>query len=129
MNVPVANSPIISIPVSPPTRATRAQLAASADEFAAIASAAIAAAVGNGAPASLLALKLDPNGGPSGVVRENGNSAALREQVVELIRRNLRTGDVVSHGSDEVLILLQGASRQQGSQIAGNKDRRAASTA
>jgi predicted ATPase len=106
-----------SAPAAPPTRATRAQLAASAEEFAALARAAIAAAVANRATASLLALRVDSGNGAS---KDTSNSAALREQVVELIRRNLRAVDVVAHGtSDEVLILLQGASREQGGQIAG----------
>ena len=65
----------------------------------------------------MLALRIDATG--NGASKDTGNSAALREQVVELIRRNLRTGDVVSHAAtDEVLILLHGTTREQGSQIA-----------
>jgi tetratricopeptide (TPR) repeat protein len=106
-----------STPVAPPTRATRAQLAASAEEFAALAKSAIAAAIASAATTSLVALRVDTNG--NGGLKDGGNSAALREQVVELIRRNLRTGDVVSHAaSEDVLILLHGASREQGNQIA-----------
>ena len=105
-----------STPVAPPTRATRAQLVTSAEEFAAIAKAAISGAAG-GAPASLLALKVDAASNPG---KDSANTAALREQVVELIRRNLRAGDVVSHSlAEEVLILLQGASREQASHVAG----------
>jgi predicted ATPase len=50
---------------------------------------------------------------------ENGNQAALREQVVELIRRNLRGNDVVAHSSGEdVLVLLPGAADEQGNHVA-----------
>src|SRR5688572_10035980 len=73
-----------------PTRATRAHLATSAEEFAKVARPAIAAAVAGGAPASLLAVRVDVNGAPAAPTLENGQSAALREQVIELIRRNLR---------------------------------------
>lgn len=103
-----------------PTRATRAQLAASADEFAGAAEPAIASAVSGGAPASLLAVKVDASGAVAGVASENGQTAALREQIVELIRRNLRGNDVVAHASaEEVLVLLHGAAREQGNHVAG----------
>lgn len=106
-----------------PTRATRAILTTSAEEFAGAAGSAIAAAASGGTPASLVAVSVDsalaaPSAG-AGFATDNGNSAALREQVVELIRRNLRGGDVVSYASpDEVLVLLQGAAREQGSHVA-----------
>ena len=47
-------------------------------------------------------------------------SAALREQVIELIRRNLRGYDVVAQSSqDEVVVLLPRAARQEGNHVAG----------
>ncbi|HJQ21628.1 MAG TPA: AAA family ATPase [Gemmatimonadaceae bacterium] len=62
-------------------------------------------------------MKVDANGSSSHA--DNGNSAALREQVVELIRRNLRGTDVVGHTTpDEVLVLLTGAAREQGNHVA-----------
>lgn len=51
---------------------------------------------------------------------DSGHSAAMREQVVELIRRNLRGSDIVAHASaTEVLVLLLGAEREQGNHVAG----------
>jgi tetratricopeptide (TPR) repeat protein len=100
-----------------PTRATRATLTTSADEFANAAGSAFTAAAAGGVPASLLAVKVDPNG--PALSSDNGQSAALREQVVELIRRNLRGNDVVAHASnEEVLVLLVGAARDQGNHVA-----------
>jgi tetratricopeptide (TPR) repeat protein len=62
-------------------------------------------------------VKVDTNG--AAPQSENGNSAALREQVVELIRRNLRGSDVVAHASlDEVLVLLHGTAGEQGNHVA-----------
>jgi predicted ATPase/GGDEF domain-containing protein len=100
-----------------PTRATRAVLTTSVEEFAGAAGSAIKNASSGGTPISLVAVKVDSNG--AGVQIDNGNAAALREQVVELIRRNLRGSDVVSHASpEEVLVLLQGAAREQGNLVA-----------
>jgi len=49
----------------------------------------------------------------------NGHAAALREQVLELVRRNLRGSDLVGVPSDEeMLILLPGAADQQGNHVA-----------
>lgn len=91
-----------------PTRATRAVLTTSADEFASVATPAINAATGGGTAASILAVRVDSNAGAG--PGENGNIAAVREQVIELVRRNLRGTDVVAHASpDDVLVLLQGA--------------------
>lgn len=46
--------------------------------------------------------------------------APLREQVVELIRRNLRGTDVVAPaGGEELFVLLRGAAREQGYHVAG----------
>ncbi|MGH7680138.1 MAG: ATP-binding protein [Gemmatimonadaceae bacterium] len=99
-----------------PTRATRAQLAPSAAEFARAAAAAIDAAAAGGDPASMLAVRVDANGAAE---IDPGHVGALREQIVELIRRNLRGNDVVSHSTpDEVLVLLAGAARQEGTLIA-----------
>ena len=105
----------LSQPVERPTRATRAILTTSADEFANAAGSAIGTAVAGGAPISLLAVKVDV----TPVAGENGQSAAVREQIVELIRRNLRGHDVVAHTSaEEVLVLLHGAAREQGNHVA-----------
>lgn len=102
-----------------PTRATRAILAATADEFSGAATPAIATAIAGGLPASLLAVRVDVNAPPA-AGGETGHSAALREQIVELIRRNLRGNDVVTHASaEEVLVLLLGAAREQGNHVAG----------
>src|SRR5688572_11513400 len=101
-----------------PTRATRAQLASSAAEFDSAARPAIDSAAADGTPTSLLAVKLDGGAAASGG-SDNGHSAALREQVVELIRRNLRSNDVVAHAAaDEVLVLLPGAALDEGNHIA-----------
>jgi tetratricopeptide (TPR) repeat protein len=66
----------------------------------------------------MLAVRVDANGAaPS---EADATQSAMREQVVELIRRNLRGNDVVSHSSpDEVLVLLPGAARQEGNHVAG----------
>ena len=64
--------------------------------------------------ASFLSVKLD---GTSGAARDGG---APREQVVELVRRNLRSPDIVAHGpGDEVLILLLDAPEESARHIAG----------
>ena len=102
-------------PLDRPTRATRAILASSATEFASAAESAIGAGVSAGVPTSLLVVKIDSSAvTPSDAV----HASAIREQVVELIRRNLRGGDVVSHTPEEVLVLLSGATRDQGVQVA-----------
>ncbi|HKC41770.1 MAG TPA: AAA family ATPase, partial [Gemmatimonadales bacterium] len=102
-----------------PTRATRAQLTTSADEFANLARPTIAAAAGGQMAMSLIAVKVDGGGVAANASGDVGNTAALREQVVELVRRNLRGGDVVAHTSpEEFLVLLQGAPEQQGSHVA-----------
>ena len=99
-----------------PTRATRALLATSAEEFAAVATPVIAAAAGGGTPASLIAVRVDS---PVGTASEHAQ-AAMREQVIELVRRNLRGNDVVCCGATEdILVLLNGANRDQGNHVAG----------
>ena len=102
-----------------PTRATRAILTTSAEEFANAVAPAITTAVSGGAPSSLLAVKVEVNGAGASA-SDHTQSAALREQVVELIRRNLRGNDVVTQASaEEVLVLLNGAADEQGNYIAG----------
>ncbi len=102
-----------------PTRATRAQLTTSAEEFANVATPVIDTAAAGGSPAAVLAVRIDPLV-TTPTSPDTGNSAALREQVVELIRRNLRGGDLVSHASpEELLVLLHGAAREQGDHVAG----------
>ena len=102
-----------------PTRATRAILTTSATEFAEAATSAIASAAAEDAPASMLAIRTDGEGEGEGA-GENGRGLAIREQLVELIRRNLRGMDVVSFSSpDEVLVLLHGASIDQARFVAG----------
>jgi tetratricopeptide (TPR) repeat protein len=104
--------------VERPTRATRAILTTSAEEFANAVAPAIATAVSGGAPASVVAVKVEVHG-TGGTSSDNGQSAALREQVVELIRRNLRGHDVVAQASaGEVLVLLNGAADEQGNYVA-----------
>jgi diguanylate cyclase (GGDEF)-like protein len=104
-----------------PTRATRAQLTTSADDFASAARSAIDAAAAGGTPTSLIAVRVDANALPSATAGgDSGQAAALREQVVELIRRNLRGNDIVAHAStEEMLVLLLGAALEQGIHIAG----------
>ena len=99
-----------------PTRATRAVLTTSADEFAGALGSAISSSITTGQPTSLLAVALDNANGSGG---DNGHSAALREQVVELIRRNLRGNDIVGHpSSEELMVLLPGTSKEEGSLVA-----------
>ena len=99
-----------------PTRATRAVLATSTEEFASAARPIIANAASGGTPASLVSVKIDA----AGRWADNGQTAALREQVVELIRRNLRASDVVAHATlEDVIVLLQGAAGRQGQHVAG----------
>jgi tetratricopeptide (TPR) repeat protein len=70
-----------------------------------------------GQPTSLLAVKVNVN--ESGTPADIGHSAALREQVVELIRRNLRGTDVVAHpSSEELMVMLPGAARDEGNMVA-----------
>jgi diguanylate cyclase (GGDEF)-like protein len=103
-----------------PTRATRAHLATSPAEFATAADEAVAAATAGGHPASVLAVCVDSNGKAPETGGDLGQLAALREQIIELIRRNLRGNDVVlSTARDEVLVLLPGAARQEGNHVAG----------
>src|SRR5688572_28450743 len=103
-----------------PGRATRAVLAASADELADTADPIIDQASKGGTPASLLAVKLDGSGASPSLRVPETFAAALREQVVELIRRNLRGTDVVAHAAaEEVFVLLRGAARDQGYHVAG----------
>jgi diguanylate cyclase (GGDEF)-like protein len=105
-------------PLERPTRATRAILTTSATEFANAAGSAIAEASAQGAPTTLLAVKVDTNG--ASPKPDPGHASAVREQVVELIRRNLRGTDVVAHPSaEEMMVLLPGASRDQGNHVAG----------
>ena len=105
-----------------PSRATRAVLAATADEFADTAEPIIKDASKGGTPASLLAVKVDSAGPGTPVPARNaeGYAVALREQVIELIRRNLRGTDMVAHAvAEEVFVLLRGAAREQGYYVAG----------
>jgi tetratricopeptide (TPR) repeat protein len=105
-----------------PSRATRAVLAASADEFADAADPVIESASQGGTPASVLAVRVDSAGTGAVLTPRSveAYSTALREQVVELIRRNLRGSDVVAHaGAEDVFVLLRGAAREQGYYVAG----------
>lgn len=103
-------------PLERPSRATRAVLAASASEFAAAAGSAISAAVAGKQATALLAVKVDKGGNGTAV---NGQAAALREQILELIRRNLRGSDMVAQPSNEdLLVLLPGAAGEQGNHVA-----------
>jgi diguanylate cyclase (GGDEF)-like protein len=87
----------------------------SANEFVAAAGPAIAAAAAGEQAASVLAVKVDKTNGKA----LNGQAAALREQILELIRRNLRGSDLVGVPTDEeMLILLPGAAREQGNHVA-----------
>ena len=96
------------------TRATRAVLTTSATEFAEAAASAIAAGEASGS-ASLIALRADA----ADIATDNGTGVAVREQLVELIRRNLRGVDVVSFASaDEVLVLLPGTSADEARYVA-----------
>jgi diguanylate cyclase (GGDEF)-like protein len=101
--------------VERPPRATKAVLASSANEFVSVAGSAISAAISGQQAASVLAVRMDRGNGAF----LNGHAAALREQVLELIRRNLRGSDLVGVPSDEeMLILLPGAADQQGNHVA-----------
>jgi predicted ATPase len=104
------------------TRSTRAVLASSTDEFADAAEPVIAHAAEGGTPTSILAVKVDSPDAPMMATGKQapGYIAALREQVVELIRRNLRGSDVVAPAAhEEVFVLLRGAAREQGYNVAG----------
>lgn len=91
-------------------------MAASASDFAGAAEAAIASGIGAGAATSLLAVEVDAGG--DAAASETSHGSAVREQVVELIRRNLRGTDVVTHSATEILVLLPGATREQGNMVA-----------
>ncbi|MEX2180158.1 MAG: AAA family ATPase [Gemmatimonadaceae bacterium] len=100
-----------------PTRATRATLTTSATEFAEVAAPVVATAAGGGPPVSLFVVRLDAN--DTAAPKENGHGSAVREQLVELIRRNLRGSDVVAFTSpEEIVVLLPGASADEGRYIA-----------
>jgi tetratricopeptide (TPR) repeat protein len=112
----------VTVSIERPSRATRAVLATSADDFADAANPIIERASNGGTPASVLAVKVDSSGTgvPASARAPDSYSAALREQVVELIRRNLRGTDVVAHAAaEEVFVLLRGAAREQGYYVAG----------
>lgn len=99
-----------------PSRATRAALASTANEFAVAAGTAISEAVAGKQAAALVAVRVDTQGNG---LAANGQAAALKEQILELVRRNLRGGDVVGVPSDEeMLILLPGAAGEQGNHVA-----------
>jgi diguanylate cyclase (GGDEF)-like protein len=101
--------------VERPSRATQAHFLPSANEFAAAAAPAIEAAVAGERAASVLAVRVDKHNGKS----LNGHTAIVLEQILELIRRNLRGSDLVGVPSDEeMLILLPGAARDQGNHVA-----------
>ena len=56
----------------------------------------------------------------AGRAQHTAVSGSLREQVVELLRRNLRGTDVVAPtAAEEVFVLLRGAAREQGYHVAG----------
>lgn len=104
------------------TRSTRAVLASSADEFAEVAEPVIANAAKGGTPTSILAIRVDSEGARPGLLGQQPptTAALLREQVVELIRRNLRGTDVVAPAAqEEVFVMLRGAARLQGHHVAG----------
>lgn len=84
-------------------RSTRASLAASAGEFAEAVDSAIGAGAANGPPTALLVARVDPQ---PRFQLDQAAQAAVGEQAVELIRRNLRHGDVVFHAGDEIVVLL-----------------------
>lgn len=97
-----------------PTRATRAVLLTSPTEFADAVDAAIAErSVGRSAVLFAVAIEA-----PGVAPRSESQTAAIREQVVELVRRNLRGTDVVLPGGDELTVLLPGTSAEQGRFIA-----------
>ena len=99
-----------------PSRATQALFLPAANDFVAAAGPAIAAAVAGEQATSVLAVRVDK---PSTSKAANGQAAALREQILELIRRNLRGSDLVGVPSDEeMLILLPGAANEQGNHVA-----------
>jgi diguanylate cyclase (GGDEF)-like protein len=102
--------------VERPSRANQALLVPSANEFSAAAAPAIQAAVAGEQATSVLAVRVDRNFAGKPI---NGEAAVLREQILELIRRNLRGSDLVGVPSDEeMLILLPGAAREQGNHVA-----------
>lgn len=87
-----------------------------ANDFVAAAGPAVAAAVASEQATSVLAVKVDKAANGKSL---NGQAAAIREQILELIRRNLRGSDLVGVPSDEeMLILLPGAAREQGNHVA-----------
>src|SRR4051812_15658748 len=87
-----------------PTRATRAILTTSITEFSDAVHTAIASAVERDEGAALLSVILDQNetdGAPA-----SAHSEAVQQQVIELIRRNLRGNDVVAHPPGDELMVL-----------------------
>jgi diguanylate cyclase (GGDEF)-like protein len=97
-------------------RATKAVLTTSANEFVTVAGSAITASISSEQATSLLAVRMDK--GANGAFL-HAQAASLREQVLELIRRNLRGSDLVGVPTDEeMLILLPGAADQQGNHVA-----------
>lgn len=96
-----------------PTRSTRAVLAASAADFAAAVESAIAANAAQAQTTAFVRVRVDAASTPSSLT-----ITALREQVVELLRRNLRHGDVLSHDSDEISLLLPATTRDQATHVA-----------
>jgi len=91
-------------------------LTTSANEFVTVADTAITASISSEQATSLLAVRMDR--GANGLFLK-GQAALLREQVLELIRRNLRGSDLVGVPTDEeMLILLPGAADQQGNHVA-----------
>lgn len=96
-----------------PTRSTRASLAPSASDFTAAVSAAIAAGAAKGQATAFVVGRIDQT-----VVGPGASTAAIEEQVIEVLRRNLRHGDVLWHEADVASILLPSTLRDQAVQVA-----------
>jgi len=94
-----------------PTRTNRAILLSSPAEFAAAAESALAER-GAQRACTLLAVEIDAGAGA------DTQAGAIREQVVELVRRNLRATDVVSNVAGEVSVLLPGTPPDEGRELA-----------
>ena len=82
------------------TRSTRATLAGTPEEFASAVEQALASDAVAGNVTALTRVRVDEPSLPPGVSRP-----VLREQVIELLRRNLRNGDVL-HAEDEAITVL-----------------------
>jgi len=88
-------------------------LTASVSEFASAVAQAVAAGASRAQSTALLAVRVD-----GAILTPGAPTAGLHEHVVELLRRNLRNGDVLCLDEGEISLLLPATTRDQATHVA-----------